>query len=66
MEKSKEFWFYDGSETVEPFRETVNSPYFTLKICAIQGEMDCLSFGSANLLASIGKVAPIEKKSAGR
>lgn len=23
MEKSKEFWFYDGSETVEPFRETV-------------------------------------------
>lgn len=22
-EKNKEFWIYDGSETVEPFRETV-------------------------------------------
>lgn len=24
VEKNKEFWLYEGSETVEPFRETVN------------------------------------------
>lgn len=23
LEKTKEFWMYEGSETVEPFRETV-------------------------------------------
>lgn len=23
LEKNKEFWVYEGSETIEPFRETV-------------------------------------------
>uniref|UniRef100_A0A0K0DF09 Carbonic anhydrase n=1 Tax=Angiostrongylus cantonensis TaxID=6313 RepID=A0A0K0DF09_ANGCA len=41
-EKTKEFWMYEGSETVEPFRETVQWLIFRSALPISSLQLDCL------------------------
>lgn len=66
VEKNKEFWLYEGSETVEPFRETVGILFLSfIYEISMLGQMDCVPFRGANRFRTARKVAPTAEESGG-
>jgi len=61
LEKSKEFWFYEGSEAVEPFRETVNlnQNFINFSDFFSKGSMVNLPFCNINIFKSTRKTSRI-------